>query len=110
MNRIHNLAKHVVLLKFIALALLPKDEILLSFNRLILECRKKYGTYFDLFIDYYTREWIEGWKPEVFSVYRLKHLMKNFLDCYGYRKHFNIGKELHPLAFLGNMMLEFLKI
>ncbi|XP_014204020.1 uncharacterized protein LOC106636213 [Copidosoma floridanum] len=99
-NRTKNAEKHVVLQKFMALSLLPRDYILSSFNRLMTECKSKHGTYFDSFIDYYTKEWLNVWTPEALSIYRFKHFMKNFLECYQYRLNFKIGKELSPHLFI----------
>lgn len=102
MNRVVNSEKHSELLKFIALPLLPKDKIFSNYNRLVSECKMKYPSYFDSFIDNYFHEWIEGWKSETFSVYRQKHLLKNFLECFRYRQYFKNGKKLQPSSFLGD--------
>lgn len=91
---------HDELCKFMALALLPAEFIEPMFQKLTKYCKDYHGKYFDLFIEYYQREWINKWKPKRISVYNKKSRTNNFSESQNKRLNVKIKKRPKPEIFI----------
>ena len=91
---------HDELCKFMALALLPADYIEPMFEKLSKYWKDTHGDYFNLFIEYYEREWIKKWKPKRISVYKKKSRTNNFCESQNKRLNIKIKKRPRPEKFI----------
>lgn len=81
-NKTKNPESHRIIKKFIALALLPADKIRDQFKTLKLELLKADSKKWLPFINYYERTWLNGYTPEVFSVFGAKVRTNNAIEAY----------------------------
>ncbi|KAJ8685017.1 hypothetical protein QAD02_020810 [Eretmocerus hayati] len=64
-----NPERHLILRMVMALALLPVDDIPETYKAIKALARKKHGTHFDKFFEYFDEYWMKRRGPERFSVY-----------------------------------------
>lgn len=74
--------EHMDIKKFIALALIPADQIEHEFENHKSDVLKKYGHKFKSFVEYFERTWIKGYGPESFSVFDEAHRSNNSIESY----------------------------
>lgn len=102
-NRKTQADKHEILQKFMALPLLPPTLIKPAFNLLVAECRQRFGIYFDSFISYYEKEWINLITPEGMSVYGIKDRTNNYIESYHRTINGLCKKNPTPNNFIGKL-------
>ena len=101
-NKKENPEGHLVMLKFMALALLPPSKIYEGLIDLIRETMHDYpsGTYIR-FIIYFIREWIIRTGIKKFCVYKLKHRTNNTCEVYHSKLDAFFRKSPAPSKFVG---------
>lgn len=112
-NKLKNPKLHKVLQDFIALALLPDNEIVKEFLKLKEALLKEYEKEKDiiknlnLFIEYYESTWINIYKPETFSVYNKSNRTNNSIEAYHRVLNSYLQSALSASAFLSKKKLFF---
>lgn len=84
----------------VALAFLPETLILEGFN-IISEIIFKNCTSLQSFIKYYKDTWINGFKPESFSVFQQIHRTNNISERHNRELRINLKKHTTIAEFLG---------
>ncbi|KAJ8684997.1 hypothetical protein QAD02_020790 [Eretmocerus hayati] len=97
-----NPERHLILRMVMALALLPVDGIPETYKAIKALARKKHGTHFDKFFEYFDEYWIKRRGPERFSVY--DKLDKTNNEQESMHKILNFlfkNRRPHPWRFIG---------
>lgn len=81
-NKKKNPQSHATIKKFIALALIPEDEIEAQFLILKAESLKKHGKNIQSFVTYFENTWINGYGPNYFCVFDQRVRTNNSIEAY----------------------------
>ena len=98
---------HVLLRKFINLALLPPQKVREALDHIKDEVRNTFGKKHQLmekwrkFFDYFERQWMTSITPECFSVYNCPDRTNNFLESYHRTINSSLGGRKTICQFLG---------
>ncbi|XP_044593096.1 uncharacterized protein LOC123270971 [Cotesia glomerata] len=84
----------IIIRKFMALALLPHQDIPAGFDWLVTNLPADIRRIFDPFIAYYRRQWLIRETPARYSVYNEKHRSNNYSEASNRRNKLRFG--IHP--------------
>ncbi|KAJ8665880.1 hypothetical protein QAD02_007542 [Eretmocerus hayati] len=99
-NRTKQPEKHLILRRFMALALLPSDKIQDALDFIIDDCKYYHGDYFDRFIKYFNDEYMKVVTAKGFSVYGENDKTNNKIESFNSYLLRLIGKKPLPNKFI----------
>lgn len=99
-NKKKNPESHATIKKFIALALLPENEIKKQFYILKSQSLAKHGKKIASFVVYFENTWVNGYGPNYFCVFDQRLRTNNSIEAYHRRLNSFLKSSLTASAFI----------